>query len=130
MFEAPHTVQSGETISLRAWSYLEFSANYADYLNLLAALRSGAGQAEPEPLQQSLLERVMAASVRANDLDLIAVADVPGILEAVFDLNRIEEMAAKPLGLHSRVVLAMESAQMKARETAAKQANAGTTAAG
>jgi uncharacterized membrane protein len=115
MFEAPHTVQSGETITLRAWTYLEFSANYADYMNLLAALRAGASQAEPDHLQQSLLERVMAASVRANDLDLIAVADVPGILETIFDLNRVEEMAAKPLGLHSRVVLAMESAQAKAK---------------
>ena len=111
MFEVPHTVQSGETISLRAWTYLEFSANYADYLNLLAALRAGTGQAEPDPLLQSLLNRVLTASVRANDLDLIAVADVPGILEAIFTLNRVEEMAAKPLGLYSRVVQAMDSAR-------------------
>ena len=111
MFEVPHTVQSGETISLRAWTYLEFSANYADYLNLLAALRAGTEQAEPDPLLQSLLNRVLTSSVRANDLDLIAVADVPGILEAIFALNRVEEMAAKPLGLYSRVVQAMDSAR-------------------
>ena len=111
MFEVPHTIQSGETISLRAWTYLEFSANYTDYLNLLAALRMGMEQVEPDPLLQSLLNRVLTSSVRANGLDLVAVADVPGILEAIFTLNRVEEMAAKPLGLHSRVVQAMDSAR-------------------
>lgn len=111
MFEKPYTLQSGETVSVRAWPYLEFSANYSDFLSLLAALKAGLNQAEPEPLMQSLLNRVLLASIRQNDLDLIAVADVPGLLEAIFELNNVEQMAAKPLGLHSRVVQAVVNAQ-------------------
>ncbi len=46
MFEAPHTLQSGETITLRAWPYIEFSANYTDYLNLLALSPTAHREAE------------------------------------------------------------------------------------
>ena len=116
MFEAPHTLQSGETITLRAWPYTEFSANYADYLNLLALLRAGFGAAEPDPSQQSLLNRVLLASIRANDVDLLSVADLPGLLEGIFELNRIEEIAAKTHGLHARVVQAVENAHRETLE--------------
>lgn len=117
MFTAPLTLLNGITITLHAWGYRDFSARYADYLNLVAALAQRANTPGAEFHEQLLLERVLAHSVPSvEDQALITVPDVPEILETIFNLNRIEEMAAKPLGLQLRRMQAMETAQAVAME--------------
>lgn len=102
------TLNSGVSIMVQAWPYQRFTANYLDFRALLAAIREHAGfQEDGELPQQALVDRVVLASVpEADDRARLTVADLPELLEAVFDLNRLMEMAAKPLSLYTRLLQA------------------------
>lgn len=105
------TLHSGATVTVCAWSYLNFSASLADYRNLLAAFRERIGAGTGELPQQLLLDRVIMAAVPAEaDRGLIMAADLPLLLDAIFVLNRVEDITAKSLGLHMRLLQAEASA--------------------
>lgn len=102
------TLQSGLSITLRAWPYLTFTANYLDFRNLLLAFREHAQFAADSDLpQQALINRVVAASVpEEKDRELMAAGDIGALLEAIFELNRLTDVAAKPLSLYQRLLQA------------------------
>lgn len=100
------TLQSGASITLHAWPYRVFSANFLDFRHLLSAFRIMAG-GEVEAPQQMLLDRVLLSSLPdQTDRDAVQVADLPEVLDAIFDLNRLEDVAAKPLSLYLRLLQA------------------------
>jgi len=103
----PATLQNGVTITVQAWPYAAFAANYMDYRNLLLAFRERSGGQEGQQPQQRLLDRVILSCVpREEDRSQIAAADVGELLEVVHDLNQLDEVAAKPLGLYMRLLRA------------------------
>lgn len=111
LLTAPLTTQAGLSITVQAWPYLQFTANYLDFRALLTAYREHVEfGADSELPQQPLLDRVLERSVPdGKDRELIASADVPDLLETIFQLNRLESLASKPLRLYQRLLQAEAS---------------------
>ncbi|WP_278911626.1 hypothetical protein [Deinococcus wulumuqiensis] len=100
-------LRSGATVTVQAWPYLSYSANYLDYRRLMATFRERAGGQLSEVDQQGLLNRVLIASVPSDtDRQSIEVVDLPVLMEAILELNDLEGVAKKLLGLHLRLLQA------------------------
>lgn len=103
----PLTLQSGVSVTVHAWPYLTFTASFLDFRHLLSAFRGAAGGEEAGLPQQLLLDRVLLSSVPGEaDRQQVMAADLPELLEAIYDLNRLEDVAAKPLSLYTRLLQA------------------------
>lgn len=111
-YSAPLDLTSGVTITLTPWPYLHFAARYAEYRRLLTAFRERAiFREDSEHPQDTLLERVILGAVPSEgDREQILTPDLGLLLEAIHDLNRLDEVAAKPLGLYQRLLQAESSA--------------------
>ncbi|MBZ9715491.1 hypothetical protein [Deinococcus multiflagellatus] len=107
-YSRPYTLTSGATITLEPWSYKTFGACYADLRAVLKAFRERASDSpSQEEDLQLLLDRVLLAAVpRAEDRDQVLGPDLADLLGAIFDLNRVDEVAAKPLSLYQRLLQA------------------------
>lgn len=99
-FSTSFQSQSRASITVQAWSYLHFAANYADYRTLLASFRERVGGAAGDEPQQLLLDRVILASVpRPEDRELLGAADLPDLLVTIAELNSLSDIAGKALDL-------------------------------
>ncbi|MBZ9715275.1 hypothetical protein [Deinococcus multiflagellatus] len=107
-YSRPHTLASGVTITLEPWPYKAFAAGYADLRTLLKAFRERASDSpDQEEHLQPLLDRVLLAAIPSDeDRTQVHGPDLPDLLQAIFDLNRVEDVAAKPLGLYQRLLQA------------------------
>lgn len=100
LFSTHFRLQSGANVTVQAWSYLHFAANYADYRALLAAFRERVGGTSGDEPQQLLLDRVVLASVpKLEDRELLGAADLPDLLVAIAELNTLPDIAGKALDL-------------------------------
>ena len=118
------TLQCEVTVTVRAWGLLTVEANMADFFAFLRLFLSGvkgldAATPEERDAQYArslgLLRRVVQASlVKPEDAELLTVADLPVIANAIFELNRLGDVAGGLLGLlgvwQQAVVSARESA--------------------
>ncbi|MFC3833507.1 hypothetical protein [Deinococcus rufus] len=106
---APLKLQCGATINVHAWPYRVFTARYADYRRVLDLLCEPTFQAST----QGLLDRVLEASVPApEDRALIATPDLEGLLDTIQALNRLVEVASKPLRLRRHLTRAEQPQQV------------------
>lgn len=97
--------QNGPPITVQAWPYAQFSANYADFRRLLTLL-SGYKDAE-DGAQQILLDRVILSSVpEEQDRQSLGVVDIPDLLEAIAELNHLAEVASAAQELLLRLLTA------------------------
>lgn len=96
--------QNGPTITVQAWTYAQFSENYADFRRLLAVL---SGHHDEDGAQQMLLDRVLLSSVpQEQDRQALGVLDLPDLLETVAELNHLTEVTSKARELFLRLVAA------------------------
>lgn len=112
------TLQSGATITIRAWSLMHVEQHTADFFAFLRFFVQGIrGQdlgAQPRAL--GLLGRVALASlIDPQDAELLTAADLPVLAQAIFDLNRLGDVAGGLIGLLTRAQQAVAEANEQAR---------------
>ncbi len=112
----PVTLQSGITVQIRAWSLLHVEQHTTDFFAFLRFFVQGIrGQdLDTQPRAMGLLGRVAHASlVDPADTEQLTVADLPVLAQAIFDLNRLGDVAGGLLGLltHAQQAVAEASEQ-------------------
>ncbi|GGL18347.1 hypothetical protein [Deinococcus radiotolerans] len=111
-YSAPLDLVNGTTVTVMPWPYLHFAARYAEYRKLLRSFRERAVFNEDgEHPQDLLIERVVTGAVESEaDRAQIHAADIGNLLQVIHDLNRLDDVAAKPLSLYQRLLQAESSA--------------------
>lgn len=96
------TLQTGAHVTIRAWG-LEFVEQHTeDFFAFLRLFVQGVrGQdLATQPQALGLLSRVARASLTdPEDAELLTVADLPVLARAIFDLNRLGDVAGGLIGL-------------------------------
>ena len=109
------TLSGGATVTVEAWPFGYVMANSADFFAVLEfctqVMRGEIDVLSGYGAQHgALLTRVIEQSLsRPADTQLLKVSDVPDILEAIFELNGLEELIKKSLRLRERQLLAATS---------------------
>ncbi|AWT34493.1 hypothetical protein DM785_02240 [Deinococcus actinosclerus] len=109
----PVTLQSGATVTIRAWGLDHIEQHTSDFFAFLRLFVQGVRGAaiEEQPALLGLLGRVARSSLAdPADADLLTVADIPTVAQAVYDLNGLDNVAGKLIGLLTRAQQAVSDA--------------------
>lgn len=109
----PVTLQSGATVTLRAWGLDHIEQHTSDFFAFLRLFVQGVRGAaiEEQPALLGLLGRVARSSLTdPADADLLTVADLPEVAQAIYDLNGLDRVAGKLIGLLTRAQQAVSDA--------------------
>ena len=101
----PVTLQSGATVTIRAWGLDHVEQNLSDFFTFLRLFVNGIRSTEldSQPAVLGLLSRVTRASLTdPTDADLLTVADLPVLAQEIFDLNHLGDVAGGLIGLLMR----------------------------
>lgn len=106
-------LESGVTVTVRAWTLAEMGAASGEFLTLIDALNAPLTQGKPAigidvPL---LLHRAIRNSLlRPEEVDSLRASDIPAVLDAIYSVNGLKELIKKSL----RFRLEMQQAQKEA----------------
>lgn len=106
-------LQSGVSVTIRAWGLDYVEQHTADFFAFLRLFVQGVrGQnLDAQPAALGLLSRVARASLtKPEDAELLTVADLPDLAQAIFELNRLGDVAGGLIGLLTRAQQAVSEA--------------------
>lgn len=102
-YTRPVTLSGGATVTVTAWSLADVAAHATDFQAVLDALTASLRETPPPlPSQDSmeLLARVIRLSLtRPEDAALVRACDFPDLLEAIWQVNHLGDLAKKALRL-------------------------------
>ncbi|KQR37728.1 hypothetical protein [Deinococcus sp. Leaf326] len=102
-YTRPVTLSSGVTVTVSAWGLADVAAHATDFQAVLDALTASLRDVPPPmPSQDSmaLLTRSIQLSLtRPEDAVLVKACDFPDLLEAIWEVNGLGDLAKKALRL-------------------------------